>query len=523
MGWQDDAIEIKEPLKEDASTKEKALSWLAEAKEIESHPSELESFARGAAQAGTMGFSDELAGGAEALWEKAKGNPTEFGKLYEKYRNESRQNNEAAKKENPYSFGTGIFAGSVPLAPVPAPLQGAITGLGEAETSNPDELTKEAAKGAAFATAGGKLGKYLGNKLGGAVDSEATRNALKSAEEGLLANAERMGARALGAERGTIKKLGEEKVLDSGRYALDNGVISEGFRTGKNPLNWIFPGANTEAMIEKNQALKERAGKGLQDVYETIDKNNASVFNPEAAARVVEERLGDFWRSPINKSESHLLDNILESIRMRGKENIPLGEAQALKQELGKVANWKNSLNPTDKEKMAREAYGIVNEMIDRSVEHGANKVSPSLGEGVANPLTEKLRTSLKDYGRGKTADQLLENRNAREQGNKLIGLTDTIAGSGGISSGGNVVGGILGVKKGLEGYGAQGTALLSDRLAEIAKNTPERLGKFREAIDSSLQRGGRSAAITHYLLQQQNPEYQELMKSLNENQEDQK
>lgn len=479
--------------------------------------SKLESFARGAAQSGTMGFADELAGGAEALWEKAKGNPTEFGKLYEKHRNESRKNFENAQKENPKSFGTGSFIGSVPLAPVPAPLQGAITGLGEAETSNPQELATEASKGAAFGLAGGKLGKYLGSKLASKVNSEATKEALKSVEEGLRTNAERMAARALGAERGTIKKLGEEKVLEAGRHALDEGVISAGTKTGKNPLNWIFPGAATEAMIEKNQELKQKAGQGLQDVYNTIDSNNASVFNPEVAAKIVDEKLGDFWRSPINKSESKLLDDILETIRLRGKENIPLSEAQTLKQEIGRAANWKNTLNPTPKEQMAREAYGIVNEMIDRSVEHGANKVSPALGEGVANPLTDQLRESLKGYSRGKTADVLLENRNAREQGNKLFGLTDTIAGAGGIGEGPKTIGGLLGVKKGLEGYGAGGLAQLSDKAADIAKNSPEKLGRFANVLKNSLERGGRSAAITHYLLQQQNPEYQQLMKDLEE------
>ena len=45
----------------------------------------------------------KIAGGVEALWNKAKGNPEEFGKLYKNFRDESRAKFKVAEETNPRS------------------------------------------------------------------------------------------------------------------------------------------------------------------------------------------------------------------------------------------------------------------------------------------------------------------------------------------------------------------------------------------------------------------------------------
>jgi len=70
---------------------------------------------RSAVQGVTGGFSDELTGGVEALWEKTKGNPEEFGKLYAASRDSSRKKNKEAEERSPVASTIGNIAGS--LAP----------------------------------------------------------------------------------------------------------------------------------------------------------------------------------------------------------------------------------------------------------------------------------------------------------------------------------------------------------------------------------------------------------------------
>lgn len=426
-------------------------------------PSLGESAIRGATQGATLGFADEIAGGVEALWEKAKGDPTEFGKLYQQFRDESRQNFEEARKANPKTYGASEIGAGVATAFVPglniakgaklasmagkAAGIGAAAGTGYSEGETAGEVLKDAAIGAALGAGTTVAAPHVGRLAG-------------RAGEKLKGSAERFAARAMGAERGTIKKLGQDKVQEAGRFALDEGIIS--------------PLANTDDMIARNQAAQARGAQKMEDVYSAVDDAGQSTFNPLDVASKVDEELGDFYRSPINRGETRQLENTLESIVMRGDKNIPLKDAQKLKQELGKVANWKNNVNVSDKERMARSAYGIVSQAIDEATEKGAK----SIGKG---SLQETLNEGKRLYGMSKATEDLLENKQAREQGNKLVGLTDwALLGSGGavapLTGGASIPAtlALYGTKKGLEKYGSQNAALLLDKTSRALSNAPK-------------------------------------------------
>lgn len=308
--------------------------------------------------------------------------------------------------------------------------------------------------------------------------------------------AEKLAARSLGAERGTIKKLGPEKVLESGRYALDNDIIK--------------PFSNAEDLIAANKGVQEQAGQRMGNVYSQIDKHGGSTFNPTNVAADVENQLGNFWRSPINKGITSQFDDTLESIMMRGggspDRTIPLQTAQALKEELGGVANWKNNISTTDKERIARQSYGIVNDAIDRSVQEGADNL------GIPG-LKEELGQAKNLYGNSKTAENLLENKYAREQGNKMFGLTDTITGAG-IASGVDAPAALATVtgKKALERYGHNIGALSLDKIGDYVSQSPQLFGKFAPLLQQAAQRGPTAVGATNFILQQTQPEYQKLM-----------
>lgn len=438
--------------------------------------SKKESFARGAAQGASMGFSDEITGGLEAMWEKAKGNPVEFGNLYKQYRDESRKNYDDAKKANPGTYTTGEIGAGVATAFVPgmaiakgaklanvvgkSAMIGGAAGVGNSEKENIDDVVIDGVKGAA-----------IGGALGGVATVAApyVGKLANKAGEKMKGSAERYAARALGAERATVKKIGADKIQEVGRHALDEGILS--------------PLASTDDMIARNEAVKASGAGKMKEVYNQIDEAGASNFNPLEVATKVEDKIGGFYRSPINKGETNQLENTLESILMRsdksGAKNIPLKAAQELKQELGKVANWKNNLNITDKEQMARDAYKVVSSAIDDAAESGAK----SIGK---DGLEETLKAGKALYSKSKSAEELLNNKHAREQGNKLLGITDWSLLGGG-AAGGLVTGGAsvlptmaaVAAKKGLERFGSQNAALLLDKTGKALVGSP----KIAEAI----------------------------------------
>ena len=453
------------------------------------------------AQGASAGFSDELAGGVEALGraaglEGAGGDLTEIGladdgptldwevlrDAYRRGRQKERENLKKDSKDNPITSGASELAGAI-VSPVNKIAKGmsltkggatigGITGLGQSEGEDLGSIAYDTGKGV-----------VIGGVIGKATDaaSPLIQKGVQKISEGSKNLAERFAARALGAERGTIKKLGQDKVQEIGRYALDENLLT--------------PLSNTDDVIARNAAKQAEGAAKMNEVYSAIDDAGKSSFNPLEVAAKVDDKIGDFYRSPINKGETNQLENTLESILMRGNGNIPLKEAQALKQELGKVANWKNNVVVTDKEKMARDAYGVISSQIDEAVEQGAKEIG---SEGLQNTLAKGKEL----FGNSKGAEELLTNKLAREQGNKLLGLTDYGLLGGGaaatLMSGGTAAIpslAMLGAKKGLEKYGAQTSALALDKisktlmkspeLAKVYQSNPALFQKFAEKIEN--------------------------------------
>jgi hypothetical protein len=493
----------------------------------------LDSAARGYAQGATLGFADEIGGMIGAGIDKVAGlfgdsptevnkklaeqgfkgdiGPTDFKGTYRQSRNEQRIDDAKAQEANPWTYGGANLAGSfvpgsLPLAQIgkgaSALRAGAVgAGMGAAQgAGNTEEIASVKAledilTGAAFGGASGAALQGVANKFG-KVDSENVQKSLKD-----IANSQ--AARALGAERGTIKKLGADQVDEIGRYALDNKLLT--------------PFSNVDDVITRNEAVKNKAGQTMGNVFSQIDEAGASTFNPNVAAKRMENDLGGFWRDPINKGEANQFDNILESIKNRGGSDISLQDAQLLKEKIGKTANWKNNLVVTDKEKMAREAYDIVNKYIDES----ADVASDLMG---TQGLKETLKGAKKTYSGAKGAESLLENKQAREQGNKMFGLTDSIIGGAGLATS-PFTGGmsaipamaLVGGKKLLEKYGSQTAAIGFDKLGDYVRKNPNMFGKFSDVLSKAAQRGSNALGATHFMLQQTNPEYREQLKALEE------
>lgn len=175
----------------------------------------INSSGRGLAAGSTFGNSDELAGGAEALWHLAHGSTKEgFTELYKKYRDEQRIKNKIAETNHPYLYGGSKALGTVgsslllPGGVVSAGLQGAATGLGESNSEDIGGLARDTA-------VGGVVGSAIGAALpaAGKLVSKAG-SSLKSLAEDAAEGA--AGGAKVGATKypeGTGRKLLNEKIV----------------------------------------------------------------------------------------------------------------------------------------------------------------------------------------------------------------------------------------------------------------------------------------------------------------------
>lgn len=142
----------------------------------------LESGARGLAQGATLGFADEIAGGAEALF---------TDKPYAQARDESRANFKRAEDVNPNTYLAGELGGGLATAVVPGlsaargikgamglgAAVGGISGLGASEADNASDMALDFGKGAGVGAVGGgalKAIPAMGRGMKGVIDDVAT-------------------------------------------------------------------------------------------------------------------------------------------------------------------------------------------------------------------------------------------------------------------------------------------------------------------------------------------------------------
>ena len=483
--------------------------------------SPIKSATTGLIQGSTAGFGDELGPAGDTAMAALSGRigPLAGGSLddliddYKNSRDRLRAEFARSQAANPKINMAGQLVGAIATGGTSSAGQGlgaavktgaaygATAGLGNSDAdlttpslSNYGQALKDTGKGAVIGAAGGAAGYGVGKAVSSVVNPAQFA-------PGLRDTAETAAASALGAERSSIKAAGGlDDAQSIGRYALDNGVVS--------------PLASTDEMLSRNAALQKQGGQMMGDVYNKIDQAGASTFNPLDTASAIEDKIGGFYRSPINRGETNQLENTLESVLMRGDSNIPLSEAQSLKQELGKVANWKNSVSVSPKEQMARDAYGVVSKDIDSATQSGAESLNdPS--------LLDTLKQGKSLYSDSTNAQKFLDNKSAREAGNKMFGLSDYAVAGPAIAAAPFTAGHsllaipALGIKKGLEKFGQSTLAVGADKVADLVSQTPEVFGKWAPALQDAAQRGSQSLAVTHYLLQQNDPDFRKHVQSL--------
>lgn len=430
-------------------------------------------------QGATANFSDEVAGGVEAagraLGVKGLGvgdirdvslsddGPTVDWQIlkeaYRRARDQERSDLKRDKKERPVLSGASQLAGAIasPINKI-APhttlaksgaIIGGVTGLGGSEADSVGGALLDTATGAVV---GGTVGKVIDKA------SPLLKKGAEKIGDTSKTSAEWLSARAQGLERGTAKKLGSEKVKEIGRQGLDKGLLN--LRD------------NADDMIANNQAIKSKAMDARRAAYDLIDEKGASSFNPlEVAAKVEQKLLGGKNRNHDDVKElAAAIEPHLSNILSRGEGNISMKAAQDLVNSFSKKAKFDSSRSTLAND-VAKDVYHIVRDSINESAEKAADKLGTP-------GLRKLIEQSNKTFFVAKNAEKLLSNKQARETGNKIFGLTDTIAGGAGLSYGAltgdweNAVGLVL-AKKGLEKYGSKLGAKALDRVAKSFASTP--------------------------------------------------
>ena len=442
----------------------------------------LEASVMGMAQGASAGFLDELSGGVEAAGKAVglKGLGGSFSDIevdddgpsldwevlrdaYRAGRDKKRGKLKQISDENPISSGVGTLAGAV-VSPankilggggaiIDGALLGGANALGHSEADSVGGMLADTALGVG---AGGILG------YGAQAAAPLLAKGAEKISTGSRNLAKSMATRALGAERSTVKKLGSEGVDEIGGYALDNGLLSS------------FGSADD--MLARNEAVISKAGDARRAAYDAIDDQGASTFNPfTAATKVEDEVVGGLNRSFDDTQELiGALDPHLSNILSRGENNIPMREAQALIESLGKKAKFDTSRNNLGND-VAVNAYHALRKAVNEAAGEGADAV------GIAG-LRETIEGANKTMSSGFKDKGLLDNKFAREQGNKLLGLTDTIAATEAVATAGGPVGmAVLGAKKGLERFGSQNAALGLDSISKFLQKSPQMMKAAQE------------------------------------------
>jgi len=526
-----------------------------------SPPSELESYARGAAQGATLGFADEIAGGAEALYDKARnGSLADFMDLYRQHRDESRKNFEAAREANPKSYLAGELTGTAPVVFVPgsgiakATALGAATGLGD---SNADLTHGEVGRAAVDTAIGGsvgtgahQLGEILAPKVSSLIDS--TRNILGQGAKKVISSVlgpseEAIDARLAGQAKDTA--LSYPQLVNKMKGSLEQlrDQIGEQDKIAWDKLNPIsepaFGGFDKEVLVrgikdERKKLLVNKylvghadaqADQVLKRLEGDIDQFSDGVSQRDLKSIV--QRLDDNinWDNSSSNATNQALSRVRSSFDFMLKDNPeykeamdPVAKKTALLNDIKRLFNFKNEAgNSLVPEGTTTSKINLKTKAGDSLVptDTTASKIKTSLNENKA--YTQQKLAALKEYvgddysALAKDYDLSREFKGGYANGSRRVNLGAVLGAPLGFVGGpagavvGAATGGMLGAHLDKEG------GVYAGKLIDwYVKNNPESLGKFARPLQAALTRGPAALAVTHHVLQQTNQEYRDKLRT---------
>jgi hypothetical protein len=475
----------------------------------------LESLGRGAAQGYTSGTSDELTGAAESAL---------TGKDYKTARNESRKEYGAASEANPKMYGLGMLGGGALQMATPGlnvlgkagPVlsgmaQGALSGYGMSESDDPTQQAKDAAFGGAIGGAVGKAADYVGKtKLGKYISNLAEQRAYKASAGQSVADLTRE------AKAGRVSIDREGMSIARGRDLLSKD------EAGKPVVGWFD---RTENIAPKAEAKREAFGGMISDLAKNIDQAHPEgAISAEELRSIIQREMADRVGTTGNDRLTAQLNAELDRV-LGDKAAITFSDAQKYKN----AFQWKPSKNVSAPQEYEFQTtlHNAFSEAMEKAAERASGKVAGA----------EKYPYLKGKYASYRGAAEQGEKRAVQNQTNRVIAPTDYYSGgtmgaiisgaagtgAGAVASGGNPmiataagIGGAL-VHKAVRERGSAFAARSADLVAKALEAGDKAFGKFAPILNEAMSRGTTNFILTHNLLMQSNPEYQNAVSSISE------
>jgi hypothetical protein len=338
-------------------------------------PSMLEAGARGAVQGVTLGFGDEVAGLAKALFsrEGILGDSHQFAAKYRKGRDETRAANQAAKDAHGFAYGAGEIGGVVASSFVP--------GLGVARGVGALKTAAQAAKVSGIAG----LGASESEDIGGQLADAGTGAVLGGATAGVLSKVMR-GAPG----RAINRRLGD--LTDGATATQRDRVVGEaGKRTGEvleilGERSFKKAGSDAGRLLEST----ERAIAETGEEFGKVIAGGAPVKVADVLGKLegMAAKLGgDPGKADLARAVAGKADDVLNA--WGNRTHVSPQEVQTLASDVAEAAfRGSPAVAPKQGQSVSRQVWGDLKGLIDESLEKstsGSSKEARALGRRLSN------------------------------------------------------------------------------------------------------------------------------------------
>lgn len=271
---------------------------------------------------------------------------------------------------------------------------------GEVSPLQPTERIENAGKGLAMGLATqagaevvGKAGKGLADYFKGKAGEKATG--------------------AIGATKADMKRLGKKGAQVLGQEAMEQGLVG--------------PLSTPASIASKAAKAKAKVGETIGSLIESAD--NAGVTKIDGA-KIGVELLDDaeiLASRGTPGSEGMYSSAVKHAETLASNGELTLKQAHDLRKGIDKAINFNR--RRTDLKPGEMEVLYKIRDKLNEAINGAVNSM-----EGVA---TDALKKANAQYSKLSRIQEIAENRVAMNAGNRTIGLTDTIAATAGMASGG--------------------------------------------------------------------------------------
>lgn len=365
---------------------------------------------------------------------------------YVSLRDENIRRQKELQEEAPGAYIGGQLAGAVATAPVVGKAITKIPGMALAPKAGLSGLlarTGQAAAGGAIQAAVQNPGDMEGVVADDLQMDQRLENAKTGAKigaitqvggEALLKGAKTVANSASGmtewAKNKAFKASGA--MLKDFRKAFGKGKVSE---LGEEMLNsgLANPGSTFEDVAQKSSELKSQVGERIGQIYDKITASGTLSIDPRKLYSTLVDAVSDSKVRPKLNVQAYddAMDRVITDIAKKGNG---LSDVRVLNDLIGEIDDMINHSKRMNDLPVVQQGYMKIRQALRSQL----NDLAEAVGNMSGNTgLKDELMALNRRYGNLSEIASIAKDRVARESSNRMFGLTDTLAGVGGLAAGG--------------------------------------------------------------------------------------